>query len=86
MSKVGPIMDELTNSCRELAEVIKGVENVTDIKDEVMTYLEEHTNHCAEVAAEIRAAFNTMAEENERLRQTLTDLEAEIEVIARTSK
>ena len=84
MSEIKPIMDELMNSVKELAEVIRGIENVGDIKDEIMTYLEEHTQHCADVTVEIRAAFVTMAEENERLRQVLTELETELCTISRS--
>jgi uncharacterized membrane protein len=85
MSQIGQMFEELLSSSKELANVIRGIEDIDNIKHEVMAYLEQHTQHCAHTVAEIRAAFEAMAEENEKLRQSLVDIEAELEIISRTT-
>ena len=80
------IIDELTDACRALAKLIMEIENVDYFKNETMAFLETHTQHCAKVASEIKAAFETMAEENAKLRQTLDELEADIYLIARQAR
>ena len=71
-------IDEIQESCRMLKLVIMQVHSLEDLKEEMLQKLDEHTNHCAESCQQMREAFNRLHEENIVLKETLVELETEI--------
>ena len=78
--------EEILKSCIELGQVILEIDKVDEMREELMNRLTEHTNHCTVSAAFIKEAFETMKEENAKLRQSLDELEAEMYSMTRTMK
>jgi hypothetical protein len=78
--------EEILKSCIELGQVIIEIDKVDEMREELMNRLTEHTNHCTASAALIKEAFESMKEENAKLRQSLDELEAEMYSISRTMK
>jgi hypothetical protein len=79
-------IDEILKSCKMLAQVILEIDKVETMREEVLEKLTEHTNHCTDSICQIKDAFDTMQEENVKLRQTLDELEAEMYLMSKTNR